>query len=89
MPVALDEARDGELAVQIDHLGIGTNPALCGGVRPERGDLIAAHRDGLRGGRRGIHGDDLAVAQDQVRGLGEKCGGEGGLGREEGCAHGV
>ena len=45
---------------------------LCASrVGAERGDLVAAHRDGLRGGRGGVHGDDLAVAQDQVGGLGK------------------
>ena len=48
-----------------------------GGVGAEGGDLVAAHRDGLRGGRGGIHGDDLAVAQDEVRGLGEEGAGGG------------
>ncbi len=83
--VAFDEARDGELAMEIDDFGVGPDPTLRGAVGAEGGNFIAAHRDGLRGGRGGIHGDDLAVAEDEVRGLGKKGGG----GKEEdGCAHG-
>ena len=39
-------------------------------VRAEGGDLAGADGDGLRGGRPRAHGDDLAVAEDKVRGLG-------------------
>jgi hypothetical protein len=69
MAVAFNETGNRELPFQIDDLGIRTDPLGGVGIGPEAGDLVAAHGDGLRGGRRRVHGDDLPVSQHQVRRL--------------------
>ena len=58
-------------------------------IRAECGDLAAAYRDRLCGGRRGIHGDDLAVAQDEIRGLCLKRHGERSENDGKQYAHGI
>ena len=63
--VTLDQAGNRELPREIDHLGRGPDVGLDVVVAPDRGDAIAANRDGLRLGHRRIDGDDLAVPQHQ------------------------
>ena len=87
--VAFDEAGNGEHAVEIDDLGVGADPLGGGAVCAERGDFAGADGDRLRGRRAGAHGDDLAVAQDEVGGLGLKGSCKGGDDDGKECAHGV
>jgi len=66
--------KGGEHPVQIDDLGLRADPLLRLPVGAQRRDLVAAHRDGLRGRGGGVHGNDLAVAEHQVGGLSEGYG---------------
>ena len=70
-------------------LVLGPIHALRGVVGAERGDLAGADGDGLRGRLRGVHGDDLAVAEDEVGGLGVKGSCKGGDEDGKECAHAV
>ena len=53
-------------------------------TKDERYDAAAAHGDGFCLRERGVHGDDLAVSQDQVGGLGQ-----GGRQRKAECQGGA
>src|ERR1019366_5362236 len=87
--VALDEARNGEHAVKIDHLGVAADPLGRGAIAAHSGDLAGPDGQGLRGRRGRVHGDDLAVAEHQVRRLGQQ--GRGKRRDEDGqqYAHGI
>ena len=87
--VSFDEAGGGEVAVEVDDFGGGADPAGGVGVAAEGGDAAAADGEGLDDGLGGVHGDDLAVAQDQVGGLRADGGGQGGEGGERGETHGA
>ena len=84
MPVPLDEARDREHAVQVDDLRARPDPFRRVGIAAQRRDSVPAHRHGLGRGLSGVHGDDLPIAQHQVRGLPEgHC-----ASRKQQCTHG-
>ena len=69
--VSLDEAGDGGHAVEVDDLGAGADPFGGVGVAAHAGDGFAADGERLDDGSGGAHGDDLAVAEDEVGGLPE------------------
>ena len=89
MPVAFDKARNGQHAVQIDHLRVGSDPLRSSAVGAERRNLAGTHGDCLCGGRGRIHGDDLAVAQDEIRGLCLQRHGERSKGDGQQYTHGI
>ena len=62
--------------------GAGTHANIANSLSP-----LAARRQKLCRGRGGVHSDDLAVSEDQVRGLGIERHGKRGAGREDSNAH--
>ena len=64
--VALDEARDDELPLRVDHLRRGADVALDVVAGAERLDAIAADGDRLHLGHPVLHRHDLRVGDDEV-----------------------
>ena len=67
MAVALEESRDDELPLQIDHARRRTDVALELGTSAERDDSVTAHRHRFCLRHAVVDGDDSAVRQHQVR----------------------
>ena len=67
MPVAFDKPGIASMPCRSITFVLGADPPRSA-IGTERGNLAGAYRDRLCGGR-GVHGDDLAVAQDEIRGL--------------------
>src|SRR5436309_2201713 len=65
MAVALDEARHGEAAGQVDHLGLVADQLGNRVIRADGDDAAAAGGQRLGDGVAVVHCDDLAVAQDE------------------------
>src|SRR5439155_12085553 len=64
--VALDEAGDRELPVEIDHSCVRARAALDLIARAHRRDAVAADRNRLRFRGRRVDGNDAAVDEDEV-----------------------
>ena len=65
--VGVDESRQGDPAPQVDYLGFLSDQRLDVGVSARGEDPVAGYRDRIDDRRGGIHRDDLAVAQDEIR----------------------
>ncbi len=70
MPVAVDEAGDGELPVEIDDLGLGTDVLGDRTIASHGEDPVATHRDRLAFRNRVVHSDDLAASEHEIGDLG-------------------
>jgi hypothetical protein len=67
--MGINESRNRQLPLQIDHLGRITDISLDVFRIPHGHDDPSPHGQGLRLRQRVMHGHDLAVGQDQVRSL--------------------
>jgi hypothetical protein len=70
--VRLDEPGDRELPLEVDHLGVGAGELANLFVRPYRDDRVPACRERFRFRPRRVERDDVAVKQNEVRGLGRR-----------------
>ena len=69
MPVTLDETRDDELPLDVDHLRLRTDEFLDLRAAANGDDPAASNRDRLSVRCSLLDGDDLAVRQDEIGGV--------------------